>query len=57
MKRICLLLTACLAAFASAVAGNTLTVNDRDAGRCGLRVILTPTAAPKGYGKREKNTI
>ena len=29
MKRICLLLTACLAAFASAVAGNVLTVNEK----------------------------
>ena len=29
MKRICLLLTVCLAAFASAVAGNTLTVSDK----------------------------
>ena len=29
MRRICLLLTACLAAFASAVAGNTLTVNEK----------------------------
>ena len=29
MKRICLLLTVCLVAFASAVAGNTLTVSDK----------------------------
>ncbi len=29
MKHICLLLTACFAAFASAVAGNTLTVNEK----------------------------